>query len=125
MVLGSKSFNKDPNSNKENNLMFFTRSYDCISESKKNKIEKRKIMEHVFFLLIKGYNFKLSTKLANLQEDEVEVVVPIQHRLMEVVEVVGKAMEEGVVAVALVDQAFLDVHVQEVQEAFRAFLKNK
>jgi len=56
------------------------------------------------------------------QEDEVEVVVPIQHRLMEVVEVVGKAMEEGVVAVALVDQAFLDVHVQEVQEAFRAFL---
>lgn len=104
--------------------MFFTQSYDCISESKKAKIEKRKIMEHVF-LLIKGYNFKLSTKLANLQEDEVEVVVPIQHRLMEVVEVVGKAMEEGVVAVALVDQAFLDVHVQEVQEAFRAFLKNK
>ena len=54
-----------------------------------------------------------------------EVVVPIQHRSMEVVEVVGIAMEEGVVAVALVDQAFLDVHVQEVQEAFRAFLKNK
>ena len=74
-------------------------------------------------MLIKGYNFKFSTKLANLQEDEVEGVVPIQHRLMEVVEVVGKAMEEGVVAVALVDQAFLDVHVQEVQEAFRAFLK--
>ena len=79
----------------------------------------------MFFLLIKGYNFKFSTKLANLQEDEVEVVVPIQHRLMEVVEVVGKAMEEGVVVAALVDQAFLDVHVQEVQEAFRAFLKNK
>ena len=54
-----------------------------------------------------------------------EVVVPIQHRSMEVVEVVGIAMEEGVVAVALVDQAFLDVHVQEVQEAFHAFLKNK
>ena len=29
--------------------MFFTRSYDCISKSKKAKIEKRKIMEHVFF----------------------------------------------------------------------------